>query len=142
MGLERDEGLGLAFVADLLGVAGHRLTIDRAARVLAGDGAASASAAVIGRSARSTFTFSSRTAVASKLVGGSIATSASSWSMWFWTMSRSAPELVVIIAAALEPDRLGDGDLDVVDVRAFHNGSNSRLANRSASRFWTVSLPR
>ena len=38
--------------------------------------------------------------------------------MWFCTMSRSAPGAVVIIAAALEPDRLGDGDLDVVDVRA------------------------
>ena len=38
--------------------------------------------------------------------------------MWFWTMSRSAPGAVVIIAAAFEPDRLGDGDLDVVDVRA------------------------
>ena len=49
------------------------------------------SAAVTGRSERSTLTFSSRTAVASKLAGGSIATSASSCSIWFWTMSRSAP---------------------------------------------------
>ena len=38
--------------------------------------------------------------------------------MWFWTMSRSAPGAVVIIAAAFQPDRLGDGDLDMVDVRA------------------------
>jgi hypothetical protein len=52
-----------------------------------------ASAAVIGRSARKTFTFSSRTAAALKSDGGSIATSARSWSMWFWTMSRSAPAL-------------------------------------------------
>ena len=67
MGLQRDEGLGLAVVADLLDVAGDRLTIDRAARVLADDAScASTSAAVIGRSARSTFTFSSRTAVALK----------------------------------------------------------------------------
>ena len=32
-----------------------------------------------------------RSAVASKLVGGSMQTSASNWSMWFCTMSRSAP---------------------------------------------------
>jgi hypothetical protein len=43
----------------------------------------SASVAVIDRSERITFTFSSRTAVALKSVGGSIATSASSCSMWF-----------------------------------------------------------
>ena len=42
-------------------------------------------------SARSTFTFSLRTASASKSIGGSIAVSATSWSMWFWTMSRIAP---------------------------------------------------
>ena len=28
-----------------------------------------------------------------KLAGGSMATKARSWSMWFWTMSRSTPEL-------------------------------------------------
>jgi hypothetical protein len=49
-------------------------------------------AASIGRSERSTLTFSSRTSVAPKVAGGSIATSASSCSMWFCTMSRSAPD--------------------------------------------------
>ena len=42
-------------------------------------------------SARSTFTFSFRTASASKSVGGSMAMIAISWSRWFWTMSRMAP---------------------------------------------------
>ena len=39
----------------------------------------------------STFAFSARTASASKLLGGSMATLASNWNMWFGTMSRSAP---------------------------------------------------
>ena len=38
-----------------------------------------------------TFTFSSRTASASKEIGGSMAVSERSWKMWFGTMSRSAP---------------------------------------------------
>src|SRR6266508_1426131 len=41
--------------------------------------------------ARSTLTFSFRTASASKSIGGSIAVSATSWSRWFWKMSREAP---------------------------------------------------
>jgi len=41
--------------------------------------------------ARSTFTFSSRTARGSKAMGGSMATSDRTWSMWFSTISRSAP---------------------------------------------------
>ena len=43
------------------------------------------------RIASSTFTFSFRTASAASVEGGSIATSARSWKMWFWMMSRSAP---------------------------------------------------
>ena len=42
-------------------------------------------------SARSTFTFSFRTESAVKSIGGSIAVSATSWSMWFWKTSRIAP---------------------------------------------------
>ena len=38
--------------------------------------------------------------------------------MWLCTMSRSAPALLVVAGAALDADRLGDGDLDVVDVVA------------------------
>ena len=37
--------------------------------------------------------------------------------MWFCTMSRSAPELVVIGAAAFDAERFGDRDLHVVDMR-------------------------
>ena len=92
MGLERDEGLGRGIPAQLLGIGLDRLAADRAGAILAGDDMQSAtSSAVIGRSERSTLTFSSRTAVASKSTGGSIATSASSCSIWFCTMSRSAP---------------------------------------------------
>ncbi len=36
--------------------------------------------------------------------------------MWFWIMSRSTPVPVVVVAAPLDADRLGDGELDVVDV--------------------------
>ncbi len=36
--------------------------------------------------------------------------------MWFCTMSRSAPALVVVRAAVLDADVLGDGHLHVVDV--------------------------
>ena len=45
----------------------------------------------IGRTARSTFIFSSRTASASKAAGGSMATSENSWMRWGLIMSRSAP---------------------------------------------------
>ena len=41
---------------------------------------------------------------------------ASSCRAWFCTMSRSAPVCVVELAAALDADRLGHGDLDRVDV--------------------------
>ena len=43
--------------------------------------------------ARSTFTFSFRTASAVKSIGGSIAVSARSCPSWFWKMSRIAPAL-------------------------------------------------
>jgi hypothetical protein len=39
----------------------------------------------------STFSFSSRIAVASPVAGGSIAIIVSNCSAWFWIMSRSAP---------------------------------------------------
>ncbi len=38
--------------------------------------------------------------------------------MWLGTMSRSAPVVLVELAAPLDADRLGRGDLDVVDVLA------------------------
>ena len=41
--------------------------------------------------ARSTLTFSSRTASAVKVTGGSIAVSVRSCSRWFWNMSRTTP---------------------------------------------------
>ncbi len=45
----------------------------------------------MGLIASMTLAFSLRTASASKLLGGSIATIDSNWNMWFGTMSRSAP---------------------------------------------------
>ena len=50
------------------------------------------SSAVGGAIAWSTFTFSSRTSSALKRIGGSMHSSVSSWSMWFSTRSRSAPD--------------------------------------------------
>ena len=47
----------------------------------------------MGRTDLYTFTFSSRMLWASSAAGGSIATSAMSWKMWFWIMSRVAPLL-------------------------------------------------
>jgi hypothetical protein len=40
-----------------------------------------------------TLTFSSRSESASSDTGGSMAMSATIWSRWFWTTSRSAPTL-------------------------------------------------
>ena len=65
-----------------------------------------------------TSAFLSRTASASKEIGGSIAVIASSWNRWLGTMSRSAPVALVELAAPLDADRLRSGDLDVVDVLA------------------------
>ncbi len=50
--------------------------------------------------ASSTFTFSLRIASAAKRAGGSIATSVSSCSRWFWNMSRRTPDVVVVAAAS------------------------------------------
>ena len=66
--------------------------------------------------ARSTRTFSSRSASASNAIGGSIATRVSSCSRWFWRMSRLRAGLLVERAAALDAEVLGHRDLDVVDV--------------------------
>ena len=49
------------------------------------------SSRVIGRIARSTLTFSSRTESASKRAGDSMAVSVRSCRRWFWNMSRSTP---------------------------------------------------
>ncbi len=54
--------------------------------------ALSTSVPVIGLSAWSTLSFSSRTVSRPTYVGGSIATRQSSCSRWFWIMSRRAPE--------------------------------------------------
>ena len=59
-----------------------------------------------------------RTASAANELGGSIAVRLSSWKTWFGTMSRIAPVCFVERGAVLDPDRLGDGDLHVVDVVA------------------------
>ena len=68
--------------------------------------------------ARSTLTFSSRSASASNVAGGSIATSVSSCSRWFWRTSRERAGLLVERAAVADADRLGHRDLHVVDVAA------------------------
>jgi hypothetical protein len=44
-----------------------------------------------GEIAWSTFAFSSRTSLAVNVTGGSMHSRHRSWSMWFWTRSRSAP---------------------------------------------------
>ena len=67
-------------VIDALHMVKNRLDGDRQLPLEAG-----------GVTAWSTLTFSSRTASALNEIGGSIATSVSSWNMWFCTMSRSAP---------------------------------------------------
>ena len=51
-------------------------------------------------------------------MGGSIAVRLMSCMMWFGTMSRNAPALVVVTAALFHADCFGHRDLDVVDVAA------------------------
>ncbi len=81
-----------------------------------------------GRRQCSTPTLASRTTSGASDQGGSIATTHSTWSMWFCTMSRRAPTPFVVAGAGAEsisPGRrvvlgqallLGHGDLHVVDV--------------------------
>ncbi len=53
--------------------------------------------------------------------------------MWFCTMSRSAPAVVVVgAAAALHAERLGDGDLHVVDVLLVEERLEDRVAEAEA----------
>ena len=53
-----------------------------------------------------------------------------------------AARLLEVAAARLDADRLGPGDLHVVDEAVVPTGSKMPLANRNTSRFWTVSFPR
>ena len=72
----------------------------------------------MGRSVRRTFTFSSRTASASHELGGSIATSVEDLErVVLHDVARDA-DLLVEVAAPLDADLLGHGDLHVVDVLA------------------------
>ena len=134
--LQRDVGLGdrLRVDAFLLAVAVHHLAVALADAVLAAHRVRPRPPrAVIGTSARSTFTFSSRIDCASSDDGGSIATRQSSCSMWFCTMSRSAPACVVVgAAAALHAERLGDGDLHVVDVLLVQQRLEDRVGEAEA----------
>ena len=54
----------------------------------------------------------------------------------------SGAGVLVEAAARADAQRLCDGDLHVVDPGPVPDRSKIALANRSASRFWTVSLPR
>src|SRR5881392_1034772 len=67
------------------------------------------------RSARSTFTFSSRTASASNATGGSMATREQLQHVVLDDVARDAGR-VEIPAALLDADRFGDGQLHVIDV--------------------------
>ena len=89
----------------------------------------------------STLTFSLRIASASKESGGSIATSESTWNMWFWTMSRMAP----ISSYSLPRCSTPSDSATVISTREiasrFQIRSNSELPKRKTRRFCTVSLP-
>ena len=87
-------------------------------------------------------TFSSRTASALEAIGGSIATQAEQLQHVVLDHVAQRAGLRRSSRRALDADRLGDGDLDVVDVLRFQIGSKIELANRNARMFWTVSLPR
>ena len=118
--LERDVGFGLGIGGHLRFVAVGRdlLARDPAGDVLAAD-------RVVGHvlgahrshRARSTLSFSSRRSFGANSTGGSMANTASSWRMVLDDVAQR-PGLVVELAPPLEPDRLGDRDLDRVDVAA------------------------
>ena len=57
-------------------------------------------------------------------------------------MSRDRPGLFVELAAPLDADVLGHGDLHVVDVLAVPERLEDGVAEADARRFCTVSLPR
>ena len=72
---------------------------------------------VIGFTARSTLSFSSRRSSALNSTGGSMREDGhAAAGTWFWTMSRIAPVCVVELAAPLHAHRLRHGDLHAVDV--------------------------
>ena len=75
----------------------------------------------MGRRARSTLTFSSRTASAPKATGGSIAISVKSCTRWADHVAQG-PGLLVVRPAVLHAQRLGGGDLHVVHVAPVPDG--------------------
>ena len=131
--LQRDEGLGVALVAELLGIAGHRLAIDRAARILAGDRAcldiARGDRPKRAKHLHFLVAHGGRVEIARRLHRDQRE------QLEHVVLNHVAQRAgaLVIIAAAFEPDGLGDGDLDMVDVRAVPQAARtSELANRSA----------
>ena len=74
-----------------LPIAGDRLSVDRSGAVLAAHGVVVHDGGCNRPDGASTFTFSSRTASALNVTGGSIAVSASNCNRWFWNMSRTTP---------------------------------------------------
>ncbi len=86
--------------------------------------------------------FSVRTASASNDTGGSIAVIAQELEQVVGDHVAQRAGRLVEGAALLDADRLGRGDLDVVDEVAAQIGSNIPLAKRIAMMLCTVSFPR
>ena len=78
--------------------------------------------------ARRTLTFSSRSASASNVAGGSIATRLEQLQQVVLEEVARRAGLLVERAAVLDPDRLGHGDLHVVDVAAVPDGLEDPVA--------------
>src|SRR5262245_10104027 len=91
--LQGDEGLSARRAAELIDVARDPSAAYYAGAILTNDGVGCCRSLVDRAKRPEHFTFSSRTSVALKWAGGSIATSAKSCSMWFCTISRRAPAL-------------------------------------------------
>jgi hypothetical protein len=88
------------------------------------------------RTALSTSTLWSRSISASHSAGGSIVANVIICTRWFWIMSRSAP-IRRSSGNDLDAERLGHGDLDLVDVSGAQHGLDEPVREPEHEMFCT-----
>src|SRR5205823_986973 len=115
--LQRDKGLGLAVVTELVGVAGHRLTVDRSAYILSGY-RRSLDVRSGNRTKRAKHLHllvpdGGRVEVARRLHGDQ----GKQLKHMVLNHVTQCARALIEFGAALQPDSLGDRDLDVIYVR-------------------------
>jgi hypothetical protein len=132
--LKRDESLGRAFAAELLGVAGHRFAVDRPTAILPGDKMGRDRVRL--RPPKRAQHLDLLVAHRGRIEVGRRLHRHQRQQLQHVVLDHVAqrPGAVVIIAAALEADRLGDADLDMIDMGAVPQRLEQRIGEAQSQQ--------